>query len=126
MRFIPTLVHGVIDYIVGLVVIALPIMLGFQGATRMTLLALGIIVILYSLLTDYELGAVRYLRIRFHLLLDIVFAIVMLALPSFLDFPADLWWPNYLIGIAALVLVATTEIRARGTAGQNDNKEIIT
>lgn len=125
MRFIPTLVHGVIDYIVGLVVIAMPFMLGFQGATRMTLVALGIIAILYSLITDYELGVVRYLRVRFHLMLDIFFAIAMLTLPLFLDFPADLRWPNYLIGIAALTLVATTEIRATGTADQDNNKEII-
>ena len=125
MRFIPTLVHGVIDYIVGLVVIALPFMLGFQGATRLTLVALGIIAILYSLITDYELGAVRYLRVRFHLLLDIVFAVAMLALPSLLEFPPDLRWPNYLIGVAALVLVATTEIRATGTAKHYDNKEIM-
>ncbi|MBO0143251.1 hypothetical protein JZX87_18920 [Agrobacterium sp. Ap1] len=125
MRLIPTLVHGVIDYIVGLVVIALPFVLGLQGATRMTLVALGIIAILYSLITDYELGAVRYLRVRFHLLLDIVFAVAMLALPSLLEFPPDLRWPNYLIGVAALVLVATTEIRATGTAKHYDNKEIM-
>lgn len=48
-----------------------------------------------------------------------------LALPSFLDFPRDLRWTNYLIGAAALVLVATTEIRATGTADHDNNKEII-
>jgi hypothetical protein len=126
MRFVPTLIHGVIDYIVGLIVIALPFMLGLQGTARMTLIAVGVIAILYSLMTDYELGAVRYLRIRFHLLLDIAFSIAMLILPLLLDFPPDLRWPNYLVGTGALVLVATTEIRATGTAGQNDNKEIIT
>ncbi|WP_037078787.1 hypothetical protein [Neorhizobium vignae] len=75
MRFVPTLVHGVIDYIVGLIAIALPF---------------------------------------------------MLVLPSLLDFPPDFRWPSYLVGVAALFLAATTEIRASGTAGQNDNKEIIT
>ena len=116
MRFVPTLAHGAVDYLVGLLLIALPFMLGLQGTPRMILFGLAFTVLLYSFCTDYELGAVRYLRIRFHLLLDAVFGIVMLLLPSLFDFPADAAAPIYLIGGMALVLVFTTEIRATGTA----------
>ncbi|WP_276121907.1 SPW repeat domain-containing protein [Pararhizobium qamdonense] len=116
MRFIPTLFHGMADYVVGFVVMILPFMLGLQDTPRVTLFLLGAIVILYSLGTDYELGAIRFLRIRFHLVLDALFGVAMLAAPWIVSFPSDARWPVYAIGVLALVLAATTEIRAVGTA----------
>ncbi|WFR99403.1 SPW repeat domain-containing protein [Rhizobium tumorigenes] len=116
MRFLPTMFHGVLDYLVGLLVIVLPFALGLQGLQTGTLVVIGSSVILYSALTDYELGLVRYLRIRFHLLLDAVFGLAMLLTPRLLDFPAGSRWPNYALGILALVLVAVTDVRALGTA----------
>jgi hypothetical protein len=116
VRFIPTLAHGIADYVVGLIVIALPFILGLDGTPRLALIAIGIVVLIYSLATDYELGAVRYLRIRFHLMLDVVFGVVMLLLPVLLDLPGTRHWPFYVLGVLALVLSATTKIRAEGTA----------
>lgn len=120
MRFVPTLIHGVIDYLVGLLLIALPFMLGLQGVPRMLLLGLAAAVLLYSFCTDYELGAVRYLRIRFHLLLDAAFGIFMLLLPSLFSFTAGAAAPIYLIGGVAVALVFTTEVRAIGTASSDN------
>jgi len=116
MRFLPTMIHGVLDYLVGLLVIVLPFALGLQGSQKWTLVVIGILVILYSALTDYEMGLVRYLRIRFHLALDAVFGLAMLLTPWLLDFPADARWPNYVLGVLAFVLVAVTDVRALGTA----------
>ncbi|WP_275785443.1 hypothetical protein [Pararhizobium gei] len=39
----------------------------------MILVVLGTIVVIYSLATDHKLGAIRFLRIRLHRLLDAVF-----------------------------------------------------
>jgi hypothetical protein len=119
MRFIPTMLHGVADYIVGIVVVGLPFVLGLYDTPRAVLLVLGIIVILYSLATDYELGAVRFLRIRFHLLLDALFGVAMLMSPWLFEFPVESRWPVYVIGVLALVLTMTTKIRAEGTAATN-------
>jgi hypothetical protein len=116
VRFVPTVVHGIADYVVGLVVIALPFVYGWTGTPRWLFIVLGAVVILYSLLTDYELGVVRVLRLRFHLLLDAVFGIVMLALPWLLNFPVEGWWAPYVLGVLALILVFTTKTRALGTA----------
>lgn len=116
VRFIPTTVHGFADYLVGLTVIALPFLLGSEGAARVVLIALGIFVLLYSLVTDYELGAIRFLRIRFHLLLDALFGIVMLVLPLTLDTTGTAQWPFFVFGILALALVFTTRVRAEATA----------
>jgi hypothetical protein len=67
MRFIPTALHGVADYVVGLFLAGLPIYFGWPDRTRATFVALGLVVIVYSAFTDYEFGVFRYLRVRFHL-----------------------------------------------------------
>jgi hypothetical protein len=115
MRFIPTLVHGIADYVVALVTLALPFALGLTGVPRISLFVLGILVLAYSLMTDYELGIVRFLRIRFHLLLDALFGIAMLMMPWLFDL-SNASWPFIVIGALALVLTFTTQIRAIGTA----------
>jgi hypothetical protein len=123
MRFIPTMFHGIADYLVGLIVMSLPFFLDLAGTPRMVLIALGIIVIGYSLMTDYELGAVRFLRIRFHLLLDALFGGALLISPWLLSFPVNTRWPANVIGILALILAVTTQVRAEGTAATHLNTQ---
>jgi hypothetical protein len=76
---------------------------------------LGLLVIGYSLLTDYELGLVRVLRIRFYLLLDALFGYAMLASPLLLRLPDNSRILVYVIGLLSLFLSFTTKIRAQGT-----------
>jgi hypothetical protein len=115
MRVVPTIIHGIADYVVGAIVCGLPFYYGWTGTQRTTFVVLGAFVIAYSLVTDYEAGLVRFLRIRFHLLLDAIFGLAMLFLPSLLDLPAPERLPVYAIGVLALILAATTKIRAQGT-----------
>jgi hypothetical protein len=116
LRFIPTRIHGAVDYIVGLIVIGLPFFLDLQGASWWFFMITGAAAILYSLFTDYELGAIRFLRIRFHLLLDAMFGLIMLMAPLLLHLSQHARWSSYLIGALALLLVTTTKTRAVGTA----------
>jgi hypothetical protein len=105
MRFIPTIIHGA-DYVVGAIVLGLPFYYRWDAVPRDTFVVLGAFLTAYSLLTDYEAGLVRFLRIRFHLLLDAVFGLAMLFLPTLLDLESAQRTPVYLIGILALVLAA--------------------
>jgi hypothetical protein len=115
MHFVSTFAHGIADYVVGIVVAALPLYFRWSGPARTTFVAFGLIVIFYSLFTDYELGLVRFLRIRFHLLLDALFGIAMLAAPTLLHLASRGGGIVYLIGALALLLTLTTKIRAQGT-----------
>ena len=115
MRFISTAAHGLADFSVGFIVVGFPFYYGLTGASRATFVALGLFVIVYSLLTDYEFGLVRVLRIRFHLLLDALFGLAMLAAPTVLRLPDDGRIPVYVIGVLSLLLSLTTKIRAQGT-----------
>jgi hypothetical protein len=114
MRFIPTAVHGIADYVVGLIVLGLPFYFGWSGAPRALFVLLGIYAIAYSLLTDYEAGLFRLLPMRFHLLLDVIFGFAMLSLPYLIALPPVGRPIAYAIGALALVLVAATRTRAPG------------
>ena len=72
MRFLPTRLHGVIDYLWGLALLATPWLFGFADVTAAKWLAVifGVGAILYSAVTDYELGLVRILPMVLHLGLD--------------------------------------------------------
>ena len=118
MRFIPTIAHGLADYLVGLIVIALPIYFAWTGSARIFFMTLGVVVICYSMLTDYEFGLIKILRIRFHLLLDALFGIAMLAAPTLLHLPIDSRAIVYVIGALSILLSFTTKIRAHGTGSQ--------
>jgi hypothetical protein len=72
VRFIPTQVHGMLDILMGVVLIAAPFLLRFdRGAATWVPVILGAGVIAYSLITDYELGIARIIPMPVHLMLDI-------------------------------------------------------
>lgn len=112
LRVIPTRLHGAIDYLVSVLVLALPFMAGEQGGPRWVFAAVGGAGILYSLITDYEWGGVRLLPMPWHLALDVVFGVAMLALGIIL-WLSLLGVISAVIGIAALILAAITELRPR-------------
>lgn len=116
MRFIPTRLHGIVDYLVGLVMMGLPYVLGLDGTPQIALVILGVVVIFHSLITDYELGMLRFLRVRFHLFLDALLGIALLIFPSLFNLPFSSIWPVYVIGVNALFFAAATQVQAKGTA----------
>ncbi|MCS3893339.1 hypothetical protein M2171_002472 [Bradyrhizobium japonicum USDA 38] len=118
MRFIPTIAHGIADYIVGFIVIAMPFYFGWSEKVRFVFVALGAAVIGYSLLTDYELGLIRVLRLRLHLPLDGLFGAAMLVVPTLLHVPLRDSALVYVIGALSIFLSFTTKIRAQGTASE--------
>jgi hypothetical protein len=105
MRFIPTKIHGVLDYLVGAFLIAAPWVLGFAegGAETWVPVLLGAGAILYSLMTDYELGATRALSMRTHLTLDGMSGILLAASPWVFGFADQVYLPHLVLGIFEIV-----------------------
>jgi len=118
MRFIPTRVHGLLDYLVAAVLIALPWAGGFAGRGAETWLpvVLGGGVIGYSLLTDYEWGLRRVIPVPNHLLLDLGGGILLAASPWLFAFADRVWVPHLLIGLFETAAALTTRLTP-GAAG---------
>jgi hypothetical protein len=104
MRFLPTRVHGVIDYLTSALLIAAPWLLGFDrgGAETWVPVALGAAGILYSVFTDYELGLVRRIGMPIHLVLDAVLGVLLASSPWLLDFADRVAWPHVVLGLFAI------------------------
>lgn len=116
MRFIPTKVHGAMDYLMGVVLIAAPWLFGFAqgGAETWVPVVLGIGAIVYSLLTDYELGAVPVISMKAHLGLDIAAGAVLLVSPWVFGFYELIWVPHVVLGaleVGAALMTQTTPSR---------------
>ncbi len=67
---IPTKVHGVLDYMTAAFLHTLPRVMGWSRPVTRLLDAAGGGATAYSLMTDYELGAVKVLPMKAHLALD--------------------------------------------------------
>ncbi|WP_207496823.1 SPW repeat domain-containing protein [Aridibaculum aurantiacum] len=101
MRMIGTKTHGYMDYIMGLLLIGAPWILGFAagGAETWVPVVLGAGVILYSLMTDYELGTTRSISMRTHLMLDLMGGILLAVSPWLFGFAETVWAPHLIFGI---------------------------
>ena len=101
MRVIPTRIHGMLDYLMGLVLIAAPWLFGFADgdARQWVPVILGAGVILYSLLTDYELGIARVIPMPAHLGLDVLGGAFLALSPWLFGFADDIWWPHVVFGL---------------------------
>ena len=113
MRFIPTKFHAPLDYIVGAALIAAPWIFQFSEHTAATVvpIVLGIGLIPYSLLTDYELGVWKVAPMAVHNLIDVVAGVVLAVSPwlfGFADESANVWVPHVVVGLAAVFLGLTT------------------
>ncbi len=117
IRFVPTSVHGIFDYIGGIALIACPFIFGFYsmgGIAVILPIVLGIGLILYSLLTNYERGipAVKFIPMPVHLILDFVAAAFLAVAPFLFGFAnqgLNVWLPFVVAGVGVILLVLVSQ-----------------
>lgn len=71
-KLFSTKTHGVLDYLTAGQLLFLPQILGLKPELSRFVQAMGMMTALYSLLTRYELGAVKLLPMPAHLALDMI------------------------------------------------------
>ncbi len=121
IRFLPTSVHGVLDYLVGIALIAAPWIFGFAyvgGAAVYVPIILGIALILYSLVTRYELGipGIKFLPMPYHLVIDFLAAAFLAASPWIFGFaskPLNVWLPHLVVGVVVILVVLVSQPHPR-------------
>lgn len=97
---IPTKIHGILDYVVGVALIAAPWLFGFAdgGAETWIPVALGAGSILYSLLTNYEMGLSGVISMRAHLMMDVVAGLFLAISPWLFDYADRVYLPHVIVG----------------------------
>ena len=111
MKIITTKVHGVLDYLVGALLIASPWLFDFArgGAETWVPVILGASAILYSLLTDYELGVSKTISMKTHLGLDAISGVFLAISPWLFGFNDYVYMPHLILGILELGAVWMTD-----------------
>jgi hypothetical protein len=101
MRIISTKIHGVLDYAVGVLLIAAPYLLGFAngGAAQWVPMILGVLAIGSALMTRYELGAVHLIPMPMHLMLDFMSGALLAMSPWLFGFADQVFWPHLILGV---------------------------
>ena len=126
MRIIPTRVHGMLDYGLGLLLIAAPWLFDFAngGPEQWIPVILGASVILYSMVTDYELSIVDALPMSAHLALDAMGGALLAVSPWLFGFADTVWVPHVVFGLleigAAVMTHSVPDHERVGAGGRGD------
>lgn len=114
-RIIPTKVHGVLDYLSALALLAAPNIFGFEdvgGAAVWIPRILGIAILLMALLTRYELGVAKLIPMPLHLVIDVIVSMFLAASPfvfNFVNNPSNVWMPHIVVGIVTFIITLLTQ-----------------
>lgn len=105
MRFISRPVHAVLDYLTGIAMMASPWIFNFAEipAARNTILSVGIIVLVMSLLTNYEGGVSKKIAMDTHLWGDFFMGIFLAASPWLFFFSAETYTLHVAFGLLSIV-----------------------
>ena len=110
MRIITPRLHGVLDYLVGILLILSPELFAFPEnatAAAVTARTFGAAAIGYSLFTRYQLGLVRLIPFGTHLKLDFVWGLLLASTPwlvGFADESASVWGVHVAAGIIGMLV----------------------
>jgi len=111
MRFVPTWIHGIADWLLGILLIAVPYILGFArgGAETFVPVALGITGLIVTFFTNHEYGIVRKIPMIGHLWVDGFAGILLAASPWIFGFADTIWIPHVVLGVTEFVASLVTE-----------------
>ena len=105
MRFIPTIVHGLLDYVYVILLLFVPYIFGFSSnnADAYVMDIAASAVLIYSIHTKYELGLFKNIPMRTHLTIDLIIGVLLAASPWLLGFANEVYGPHLFFGLFAVV-----------------------
>lgn len=114
LRFIPTRVHGALDYVHGAALLAAPELLRTKDEPRAALVSrmAGGGATASALTTDFELGAVKAIPVPMHLMLDAASGVLLAGAPWLLGYAKGgprYWLPHAFVGAAEVLAAAATK-----------------
>jgi len=110
MRFIGSIAHGTLDYLMAMLLIASPWLLNYfnQGAETWIPVWVGTAIVVYSLMTRYELGIFKVIPFKMHLGLDVLAGLGLALSPWLFGFAQQVYLPHVIFGLIAAGTAAMT------------------
>jgi hypothetical protein len=123
---IPAFVHGLIEYVAGVILIAAPFLFAFDSDTATGIsVAAGVVVLVVTASTAMSTGLIKSIPVPAHVMLDYALALLLIASPFLFGFDEDGTATAFflVLGIVHLLLtIATRFVRdeRRGATSTGD------
>ena len=123
---IPAFVHGVIEYVAGVLLIGAPFLFAFDSDTATGIsVAAGVVVLVVTASTAMSTGLIKSIPVPAHVMLDYALALLLIASPFLFGFDDDGTATAFflVLGIVHLLLtIATRFVRdeRRGATSTGD------
>jgi hypothetical protein len=110
---VPIVVHGFVEYGVGVLFIASPFLFGFSSAAAPTAAAIvvGLLLLAFTATSALPTGLVQSVSIGVHVTVDLVLAVLLVGLPFFLGFTDEGAATALFIVVGVLHLLMTIATR---------------
>ena len=112
-----------LDYPTGLLLIVAPLVFGFADAGAAAVIipvVLGVMILLQSLITNYELSLVNLLPLPLHLATDVAGGVFLAVSPFLFGFAEEglnAWLPHVVVGLGLILSGLLTQPHRPGAPG---------
>ena len=103
-RSIGPVSHALIDYVFAVLIAIAPRVIGFDGRQATWCYLFAALLLLLALATRYPLGVFRVVGFISHGVVELVLAVVLIALPWLAGFWAGVLSRNFYVGMGVLML----------------------
>jgi peptidoglycan/LPS O-acetylase OafA/YrhL len=114
MRFITARIHGMIDFIVVIVFLLGPLLVGLGGSPAAISYTLAVVFLVLILMTRFPAGRWRTIPFFVHGIVELVIGIVLLILPSFEGYSPGSPARRFYLAMGAVILVVWALTAYRG------------
>jgi hypothetical protein len=118
MRVLGAVSHGVIDYLMVILLAVGPRIAGFDGRQATICYGLAAVHFLLTIITRFPLGVLKTLPFWLHGAVEIVVAVLLVILPWLAHFSAGVHSRNFFVAIGVLIalIFLLTDYRSAGRA----------
>lgn len=111
---VPKVVHGAIEYLAGLALIAMPLLLEIEAEAAVALpVIVGILVLVVAAATERPPGLIELIPLEIHVVLDFVLAVFLIATPFVFGFTEEFLPTVIFVGLGVVHLLLTMGTRFR-------------
>jgi VIT1/CCC1 family predicted Fe2+/Mn2+ transporter len=109
---IPVLVHGLIEYVAGILLIVAPLLIGYDSGTATAVsVVVGILILIIAATTAGPTGLIPQIPLPAHVALDYVLAAFLIASPFIFSFSSESAPTAIFIALGILHLLLTIGTR---------------
>jgi uncharacterized membrane protein len=122
---VPAVAHGAVEYVVAALFIAAPFLFGFRStAATAASLVIGLALLAFTAMSALPTGLVPSISLGVHVTVDLVLAVLLVALPFLLGFRSEAAPTALFITYGVLHLLLTIATRFPERAGRHGDPVI--